>query len=412
MRNKVFPGKWISGLALLGLASLLFLACGNGAKPGGKGGADEPQSKADKLAEAKQLLKQGMQAEKKGEFEDAESSYARAHKLRPGHFETAERYVGVLIKRRQFEKAIEVANKFLNRAPDESRRYHLLADAQIAASEWVPAYETLTQLIDLDGANASAYAKRGTVQSMRDDFDKAKEDLGKALEIEPENADFHAWLGGALLRARRINEARVELNSAIQLDPDNLRAHIFLGKVLREQEDFEGAVAAHEKAVKLAPDSAEAHFELGLTQNYAGDNAGAEINMKKATELAPEDAVNWYAYGEVLRAMGRNNEAAPQYRKALELDPEHPKAANKLGKVLYDAGNFEEAEAVLTERVRKHPDDSDTYFHLGVTYGKQEKYKLAVEALEKFLQVAPSGTREIAEAKKYVRDWKRKVRYR
>ncbi|MEM9487772.1 MAG: tetratricopeptide repeat protein [Myxococcota bacterium] len=396
-------------IPILAALALVAMACGPAAE--GKKEVEKPRAKKqDRAAAANRALKQAIRAEERDEPNKAERQYARAYKLRPSHHETVKRYVAFLIARNQRPKAIELANEYLNGAPDETKRYHILADVQIADRDWLSAHETLTQLLDLDAEDGQAWSKRGTVQSERDSHDEAIADMQKALSLEAENPDFRAAYGEVLLNAGQMDKAAIELRGAIQIDPEHGEAHTVLGEVLRKQKEFDDALATLQQAVKFAPGSARAYFQLGLTQNRVGDNLGAELSMKQATELEPGNSKYWYAYGEVLRALKRYSDAGPFYRKALEIEPDHSKAANKLGVVLFLAGDYAEAEAVLTERVRKFPEDVDPYYNLGVVYAQLEKYKLALEALERYLQIAPKTDRNVADARQQVRVLKRKVR--
>jgi tetratricopeptide (TPR) repeat protein len=391
---------------LLMLVALALPACGGDS---GKK-TNKPQNAVDKAAAADDLLREAIAAEQAGQPNVAETKYKRALKLRPAHYETAERYTRFLIAQGQARDAVQVANNYLTRSLNDLKGYHLAADAYIADKDWIKAYETITELIGLDEGDGRAWEKRGTIQVMREDYSDALENLRKAVSLDPDNADFYASLGSALQRAGKPAEAAIELRKAIKLDDGNARGHLILGVVLRAQGEYRDALKHHQRAGKLAPNDARVNFELGVSQNFNGDNSAAEISLKRATDLEPGDPLNWYALGEVLRNMQRYKEAVAPYRTALELDPGYAKAAEKLGVVLYYAGELGEAEIMLTERVKNYPKEPYAYFNLGQVYAKQEKYALAVESFERFIALAPKEDGDVEVAKKKVRELKRKVR--
>ena len=385
------------------------IACGGGSSGGKR--SKEPTNKADKIAEAKRALKAAKEAEKDGDTKLAHDEYKTALKYRPEHFETVERYSRFLIAQNRAQDAIKVASNYLSRSagdPSQGQAYHLVADAQMAAMDWLGAHETLTEWLELDNGDAIAMFKRGKVQIERNNFDAALEDLDKAIGIDKENADFYAAKGMLLERSDKLKSARIELNRAIKLNSRHGEAHITLGLVLRKQGETAEALAAHEKAAKFAPENAEAHFQLGLSQNYEGDNMAAEISLKKATELNDKNALYWYAYGEVLRNLDRPKEAIKPYRMALKLDPEYAKAADKLGLVLIAANELEGAETLFTERVKTYPNEPRAWFHLGQIYDKSEKFTLAIEAFEKFVTLAEEDDSDVDPVKKRLRALKRK----
>lgn len=381
-------------------------ACGGGGSSGK--GSKEPTKKADKIAEAKRALKAAKAAEEEGDAKLASDEYKTALKYRPEHFETVERYSRFLIDQGRAQDSVRVASNFLSRSLGELKAYHLVADAQMAAGDWIGAHETLTELLELDDGDALALYKRGKVQIERKNFDAAIEDLDKAILSDKENADFYAAKGMVLERSNKLKQARIELNRAIKLNSQHGDAHVVLGLVLRKQGETEDALAAHEKAAKFSPENAEAHFQLGISQNIEGDNMAAEISLKKATELNDKNATYWYAYGEVLRNLKRPKDAIQPYRKALKINADYAKAADKLGLVLIAANELEGAETLFTERVKTHPDEPRAWFHLGQIYEKSEKYSLAVGAFEKFLSLADDGDRDVSPVKKRLRKLKRK----
>ena len=382
-------------------------ACGGGS---GKKSSGKPSKKVDKVAAAKTALKDAREAEKEGDAKAADKSYKQALKLRPSHFETVEGYARFLIAEKRAQDAVRIASNFLSRSIGELKGYHLVADAQMAAKDWIGAHETLTELIELDNGDSLAFFKRGKVQIERKNHGPALKDLDKAIELDKENADFYAAKGLVLQRTDRLKEAAIELRKAVKLNGRHGEAHIVLGLVLRSDEEYEEALEAHKKAARFSPELAEAHFQLGISQNIMQDNQAAEISLKKATELDDKNATYWYAYGEVLRNLEKPKEAIEPYRKALALNADYAKAADKLGLVLFDAGDLDAAETMFTERVKTHPDEARAWFYLGQVYEKADKATLAVEAYQKFLGLSDKGARDVASVKKRLRKLKRKRR--
>jgi cytochrome c-type biogenesis protein CcmH/NrfG len=164
------------------------------------------------------------------------------------------------------------------------------------------------------------------------------------------------------------------------------------------------------RATKADPTDAEAWFQLAVSQNDLGDDAEAELSAQKATSLAPGVSRYWYVYGEMLRINKKGNEAIEAYTKAMDAKPPHPKAAGKLAKVLYESGQADKAEVFLTQLVQNDRDNADLWYNLGWAYSTQKKYRLGVEAFEKYLSLASKddGLRKSAEAE--LKALKKKVR--
>ncbi len=389
----------------LGLA-VASTGCGGGNKKAQEPKAVEPVKKDTPDS----LFAEGKAAEKAGKPVVAEKKFRRALRMDPKNYEIASSLTDLLTGQGRPGEAVQVAKGYSDQVPGDLRSYHLLAEAQISADDLQSAYDTLTQVVELDEADAKAFDRRCTVQIMMKKFIEGVADCRKAVELDPENPEFLISLGSALHRAGQLDEAALNLRGAIRLDEKNARAHLLLGNVLREQFELRDALSHHLKAVRYAPKNERAYFELGITQNRAGDNLGAEQSLAKAVELNPKDAMNWYAYGEILRNLKKLDQAIPAYKKAIELNPKHLKAPVKLGLVLAEKGDLDEAEVVLTAALRQNPENPYIYLNLGRVYSSASKYRLAIEALEKFLELAPPDDGDVKPAKREIRLLKRKLR--
>jgi protein O-GlcNAc transferase len=360
--------------------------------------------------DATQSLAKAIEADKAGDVDVAQRQYQRARELRPQHLETAERFTRFLIAQRRAEEAVAEAKEFLDESLNELRGYHLLAEAQVAAGDLAGAYDTLSQLIELEGTDAEAFARRGEIAIKQKKFEEGLVDIRRAIDMSPDKPEYRVMLGKALQEAGNLDEAAKELDALVKEQPEHVGAHLAYGAVLRSQRKLDEAFELHTKAVALAGEDPMAHYELGISQFYLGNSEEAEASLKRASELGPNDAQIRYVYGEVLRNLKRYDESAQRYREALERDPDHDKAATKLGMVLTYLDKMDEADTVLQARITRHPEDTEAHFLLGTVYEKQEKYAEAVAAYDKFLELAPETDPNVKEARKRVQELKRKLK--
>lgn len=383
--------------------SMTIAACGG--KSGSKG-AKEPNGKSsDKVSEAKAALKDAKAAEKDGDAELAGKKYKRALKLRPSHFETVERYTQFLITQNEPQDAVRVASNYLSRTPGELKGYHLVSDAQMAASDWKGAEITLSDLLELDSGDALAMQKRGKVHLENKNYEAARVDLDKAIELDGENAEFHATKGMLLEREGELDDAEKVLKKALALDPGNGHALLSMGIVQRGQDEAEKALESHKKAVESIPGEAEAHFQLGLSLFIMGENEAAEKSLLKAVEMDDAKKLYWYALGQLYRSTERPAEAVEPYKKTLTIDPDYAKAADKLGQVLAD--DAQASADFFGERVQTYNEEARSWLYLGQALDKLKKYAEAYDALKKYLVFADKGEREYNTVKKRVKKLKR-----
>jgi tetratricopeptide (TPR) repeat protein len=147
--------------------------------------------------------------------------------------------------------------------------------------------------------------------------------------------------------------------AAIRLRPMFPAAHVGLARVLLDLNDYKKALGEIEEARVSRPIYAEASAVEGRIYRYAAfwDDAIASFRraIREARGFQPEAHTG---LALLLEEKGMNEEAAAEFRLAI----------NQLS----------DSEPVI-------------YQLLGAVYERMEKYKDAVEAYEKYLQLAPEG---------------------
>jgi predicted Zn-dependent protease len=124
-------------------------------------------------------------------------------------------------------------------------------------------------------------------------------------------------------------------------------------------------------------------------------------------QIEPDNTLYQYAYGEMLRINKKYDDAVAAYKKAATGTPPHPKANAKLGMALFEAGKLSDAEVSLSDAVRADPQNPFNYFNLGIVYGAEKKYKLAIEAMENFLKLADKDDGDRPKATECVKELKK-----
>jgi tetratricopeptide (TPR) repeat protein len=374
------------------VATSVVVACGGGAKTTKKTKPKKPKG------DAVGALTAARAAAKAGDLETAHARYTEASAAK-ADVAITEEHVVFLLDHSLPDKAVQVAKTYYELNPADAKGGLIYANALIGAGDFATAIEVTDNVLALDEKSSAGFEARGRAKILASLIDEGVEDLRKAVELEPKNADYLTSLGSGLEQAKKPDEAALQLRAAIELEPENARALRLLGVVRRVQFETQESVSWLLKATKADPNDPEAWYQLAVSQNDMGDNGEAETSAQKATALAPGVSRYWYVYGEMLRINKKSDDAIAAYRKALEAKPPHPKAAGKLAKVLYESGKPAEAEVFLTDLLQSDRNNADLYFNLGFAYAAQKKYKLAVDALEKYMELASKddGLRKTAE---------------
>jgi tetratricopeptide (TPR) repeat protein len=181
------------------------------------------------------------------------------------------------------------------------------------------------------------------------------------------------------MKDKRYDEAIPQFQAAADVDPTQHVIFAQLGEAYagkatmaknsaEKKENYDKSVEAYQKALNLKPDDPSYHNNYALALANDGKVDDAQAELVKAAQLDPTNAGRYYFnLGAVLVNTNHMKEAADAFKKATESDP-----------------NF-----------------ADAYYQLGVSLtgmaavdpktGKVQPVPGTVEALQKYLQLAPTG---------------------
>ena len=163
-------------------------------------------------------------------------AFVKSFMNRPaGDYETE--VCDIRLKDKEYEKALDAANKALKKTPNHRGAVMCKALVFISQKKYIKANEELTGLIiflekNLDdddktgiGTLAAAYANRGIIKDRNKDYQGALEDYVKALGVDHE-AVAGPGLGTVILnykfKSSSVKERALYLNEQLQL-PENER---------------------------------------------------------------------------------------------------------------------------------------------------------------------------------------------
>lgn len=177
--------------------------------------------------------------------------------------------------------------------------------------------------------------------------------------------------------------------------------------------DYDTAIPAFQAAAEVDPTQHVVYAQLG--EAYSGKAALAKASeekkewygksveaYKKSIELKPEDASYHNNFALALANAGNVEEAQAELVKAAELDTVNAgQYYFNLGAVLVNKANMKEAAEAFRKATETSPNFAEAYYQLGVTLigmatvdpktGSMVPPEGTKEALEKYMQLAPTG---------------------
>jgi tetratricopeptide (TPR) repeat protein len=176
------------------------------------------------------------------------------------------------------------------------------------------------------------------------------------------DAEAEAYLGDLLLHIHELDGAQNRLQQALALDPQLAMAQASLGMVHIRQERFSEAKKVLGQAVASQASNYLTHYFYAYALSKEGVGGFGVVSSYPAETV------------KIMRA---------QLRRAIELNPAYPESYALLAIVNIVAGEeLDEAAELLKKVLKLSPARQELAVELGQLYLRQEKFDLAIEALQ------------------------------
>lgn len=272
-----------------------------------------------------------------------------------------------------------------------------------------------------------AWNNRGVALFNLGRYEEAIDSYNKALEIDSDAQSV--WLNRSitLRNLGRYTEAVISCEQALKINPDNLEVWHEKGYCFEKLGQYEESLQCHNHTIRIKSDYVEGWYNRGVQLGNLGRYEEAISSYDKALEINPYFHKAWNNRGGTLSNLGRYEEAIYSYNKALEIKPDYPQAWNNRGVALGNIGKYEEAilsydtikfdyyeawsnrgitlsnlgryeEAISSydKAIEIKSSDPSAYYNKACAYSLQKQIKLALENLQKAIQLNPEKYREMA----------------
>ena len=163
----------------------------------------------------------------------------------------------------------------------------------------------------------------------------------------------------------------------------------------RDDEARQKAAELYRAALKLRPANAAAHVGLARVLLDLNQYEAALAEIDAARRARPIYAEASAVEGRINREAAFTDDAIQSFRRAIREAPRglQPEAHVGLARVFEDKGKYDEAIVEFRKAIDQLSDSEPVIYQLlGAAYEKQQKYKEAVTAYEKYLALAPNGS--------------------
>jgi tetratricopeptide (TPR) repeat protein len=326
---------------------------------------------------AKALIRRARETGDPDYYQQAEKALADSFRAEPDNFEGHKTGVLILLGRREYAPALELARKLNKHIPDDVLLYGMIADACLALGDYAEAEAKINLMFALRRANLQAMIHGAPLRVAFGSMDGAEDWLTSAYKITSfTETEERAWLltniGRVRLQMGKPDSAGQVLAQALETFPNYYYALDALADIRGAQGKYAESVELLRHSQRIAPHPRRL-FSLAVALKQAGDpeakRAFAEFVRQAADVSGKPDNANrelifYYVdhAGKPAEALkiarteiGRRKDIATldAYAWALYANRQYGEARAELDKALKvgvrDASLFEHAAAIAAK---------------------------------------------------------------
>jgi tetratricopeptide (TPR) repeat protein len=300
------------------------------------------------------------------------------------------------------EKALELLEKQYHESDPDGEQIQylataLLAQAQEAAGELVPALQTYTLALETPIADQDQWRSRlaiglGRVAIQLDQPEIAIAALQDPNQKEIQHTEVAQILCEAYTAISLIQEAIFAARSAVHLAPDDVDILAWFAERAIELGVIAESIPALKSAVQLDSQRTDLIIHLAQVEARMGKDDAAREAFLSALSSPYSTPENLYQAADGLSDLGDNEAAADCLERALELQPQPPlDLITELSNAYAAAGKTELAIKTIDKGIDQYSEDALLHAYKADLLGKLGRHQAARACLEHALIVEPDN---------------------
>jgi tetratricopeptide (TPR) repeat protein len=362
-----------------------------------------------------------------GELEKALVQVDKALADSPSDVELLKLKAGILSALKRNVEAIEVYEQVILLEPKASEEIYVLIANLYAQQNLVDsAKETLRRLIAQSPKSFIGYYYYGRISELTNQYDEAIKNYKLALKYAPDATTMNLDIARVYGLKEDYKEAVAIVNQIIAKSPENIAARKLLGQLLLSENKVEDALKELQIVGSLEEDATDTRFKIALIQLQKKQFEAAEIELSLVLQQQPNSGKVRYYLATSLVGQKKYEKAIEELRKAspdqdfylenqiflaylLQESKDLKGAIAVLEEILKgdgqklnakllaflvslqkEAGSLKDAVATQKRLIAIDDKNDSYYFSLGVLYDEAGETKLAIDAMEKAIELNPN----------------------
>ncbi len=227
-----------------------------------------------------------------------------------------------------------------------------------------PDLKRVNDLLKVNPNDPNLYLQRGKVYLDLKDFEAAIADGNRALGLDSSKDTYYLFLTDAYFYSGKTRQAKEILERCVQKVPASVDGFLKLGELFFYVKKYQESINNINSALKLDETNAKGYFLKGLCYKESGDTAKAISSLQTACE---QDNEYYDAYVEVGRLFAlKGNPLSIQYfNNALKINPKSTEVVYLVGKFYQDGKKYKQAVEAYEKLLQMDPHYKFAHYNLG-----------------------------------------------
>jgi len=296
-----------------------------------------------------------------------------------------------LIMAKEFDKALQAAEKMRDEQPDNSVPLNLIGLIQLSKGNEAGARDAFKQALAISPGNPPASFNLMKLYIKQGAFDQARE-VGKAvIEHHPEILQTYYELADLENRQEKYTAARDWFEAAIRTNTKVLKPRLHLAKYYLSTGQPERSIALLQEVEAEYPEHPLRLIALGEAQLALGQLINAETTFRQVAKLYPGLMEGHYFLAMTYSKLNKQAKMRRELEAALEIDPEHMDSRVAMAGLLIIEGKSELAQKMLEDLKQSEPGDTRITSLEGLLAMQQKQPEEAVRLFETVMDKRPDS---------------------
>jgi tetratricopeptide (TPR) repeat protein len=288
-----------------------------------------------------------------------------------------------LIGTGNYNRARSELNALLKDSPESTEFQVLLGRLDLAEKKFRDAEAVFRKLYRPGQSDMRPLEGLVDVYVAQNQLAPAVQLVNSELTQSPNSAALHALSAGLTARSGNLDLAIVQYQWVISNDPENVDAYIRQSRLYHLKGERGKALARLQEARKLQPENPKVLAQLAFEESSLSQYTAALEDSRHQLALRPDDPLIMNNLAFLLADTGVNvDEALRLASAAAQKLPHDPSILDTLGWVYVKKNMNDSAVQVLSNLVKKYPNQPEFRYHLGVALlqkGDKAKGKAELE---------------------------------